>query len=551
MKKKAWTVVGLFCVLLFLGLATRSEAFFIDENKTFEFSAKAQTRGAFRLQESDSETGNQQGYTRNDIPAGNLVQHRNLGIIEIDHDLKSLTKDLDLLYPFKALDINSKYHVVGRFMYEGIYDYGPHKFQDARDADKENVDDFKQSYDLWEAYLDLSRGPIFVRLGKQILAWGETDIFRLLDGINPLDNSFGGPFEDLDDRRIPLWMLRSSLNLGLVGPVSSLTLEGFFVPGKMEARVAPWPLGPDGAPYGAPFPALSFSSLRNVPPDRNWAESRWGVRMQGLVGANLNVAVAHYKSFLDNPTPHYEVIGNPPLLTDFNALEMWWEYPEVQVTGASANYWESMIDVVFRGEVAMFWKEPVFIPQINTAPLFGPTLELPPPVLDFLAGVLPVDLRDLGLNGIPINPQSGSVPRKNILRYMLGFDKSIWIRPLNKVNTFFISGQYFGQWVPDYDDRMKIPILVYPSLTKYAPVGEFEHVLTGMINTMYMKGNLQPQLAVAYDLRGAILLQPSVNFVWEPFRFMVQYSAIMGSFANFGFFRDRDQIAIIFTYLLS
>jgi len=551
MKKKAWTVVGLFCVLLFLGLATRSEAFFIDENKTFEFSAKAQTRGAFRLQESDSETGNQQGYTRNDIPAGNLVQHRNLGIIEIDHDLKSLTKDLDLLYPFKALDINSKYHVVGRFMYEGIYDYGPHKFQDARDADKENVDDFKQSYDLWEAYLDLSRGPIFVRLGKQILAWGETDIFRLLDGINPLDNSFGGPFEDLDDRRIPLWMLRSSLNLGLVGPVSSLTLEGFFVPGKMEARVAPWPLGPDGAPYGAPFPALSFSSLRNVPPDRNWAESRWGVRMQGLVGANLNVAVAHYKSFLDNPTPHYEVIGNPPLLTDFNALEMWWEYPEVQVTGASANYWESMIDVVFRGEVAMFWKEPVFIPQINTAPLFGPTLELPPPVLDFLAGVLPVDLRRLGLNGIPINPQSGSVPRKNILRYMLGFDKSIWIRPLNKVNTFFISGQYFGQWVPDYDDRMKIPILVYPSLTKYAPVGEFEHVLTGMINTMYMKGNLQPQLAVAYDLRGAILLQPSVNFVWEPFRFMVQYSAIMGSFANFGFFRDRDQIAIIFTYLLS
>ncbi len=83
---------------------------------------------------------------------------------------------------------------------------------------------------------------------RQILAWGETDIFRLLDGVNHLDNSFGGPFEDLDDRRIPLWMLRSSLNLGMVGPVSSLTLEGFIVPGTLDATVAPWPLGPDGAP---------------------------------------------------------------------------------------------------------------------------------------------------------------------------------------------------------------------------------------------------------------------------------------------------------------
>jgi hypothetical protein len=90
---------------------------------------------------------------------------------------------------------------------------------------------------------------------------------------------------------------------------------------------------------------------------------------------------------------------------------------------------------------------------------------------------------------------------------------------------------------------------VYPSLTKYVPVSEFEHVFTCLITSTYMKGHLQPQVACAYDLKGAILLQPSINFVREPFRLMVQYSAIMGSFANFGFFRDRDQVAIIFSYL--
>ena len=558
MKKKAWTVVGLFCVLLFLGLATRSEAFFIDENKTFEFSAKAQARFSFRLQGADTE-GNQKGFTYPNVPMGNLVQQRNLGILEIDHDLKSLTKDLDLLYPFRALDVNVKYHVVGRFVYEGIYDYGPEIFQDVSDMDKENFDSFKQSYELWECYVDMSRGPFFIRAGRQNLAWGETDIFRLLDGINPLDNTFGGPFEDLDDRRIPLWMLRSSLNLGLVGPISSLTLEGFVVPGKIDAHVGPAPWLPDGSPYGAPVPRLLAPTFRLVTPDRTWAESRWGVRMQGLVGANLNVAVAHYKTFLDLPTPRAYVVGNPPLLADLNSLQTWWEYPEVQITGASANYWESMTDIVFRGEVAMFWKEPVFIPEINNSTLFGPVLPLPPEVLDFLADpdVLGVDLRDLGLNGIPINPKSGSIPRKDILRYMIGFDKQIWIRPLNKVNIFFLSCQYFGQWVPDYDNRMRQAALIYPEpesnpkYTVYPKVKEMEHIFTFMVNTMYLNGNLQPQVAVAYDVRGAILLQPSVNFVWEPFRFMVSYSTIMGAFTSFGVFRDRDQVSLILTYLLS
>ena len=39
-------------------------------------------------------------------------------------------------------------------------------------------------------------------------AWGETDIFRLLDNINPLDDSFGGFFIALDERRMPIEMVR-------------------------------------------------------------------------------------------------------------------------------------------------------------------------------------------------------------------------------------------------------------------------------------------------------------------------------------------------------
>lgn len=550
MSKRAWMVGLLFTVCLSLAFSGSSRAFYIDEAKTFEFSAKLQTRASLRTQDTDSEA-NGRGWCYPDIDAGQFVQHRNLALVEIDHDLQNLTKTLDVLYPFRALQINTKYHIVGRFVYDGIYDYGPEILRDVRDADRENVDSFKQSYDLWECYLDLSRGPVFFRIGRQNLAWGETDIFRLLDGINPLDNSFGGIFEDLDDRRIPLWMLRSSVNLGYVGPVSSFTLEGFLVPGKIDSRVSPSPWLPDGSPYGGPVPRQEYPMYRNITPDRTWAESRWGVRAQGLIGSNLNLAVGHYQSYLDTPVPRTVIQGNPEILADLNALNVYWEYPEVRVTGASLNYWEPMLDFVLRAEFACFWNHPLFLPDYNMASLRGEVLPLPDWILDALPGLIGVDIRDIGLYGLPKNPKSGTIPRKDVLKYMIGFDKQIWIRPLNRTNMFFVTGQYFGQYVPDYDSRLRYQVHPQDSLKEFLTMRRFEHVFTAMVNTLYMKGNLQPQLAAAYDVRGAVLLQPSINYIREPFRFMIQYSTIFGNFINFGVFRDRDQVTFILTYLLS
>jgi hypothetical protein len=414
---------------------------------------------------------------------------------------------------------------------------------------KENIDTFKQSYDLWECYADFFKGPLFVRAGKQILAWGETDVFRLLDGINPLDNTYGGFFEDLDDRRIPLWMLRSSLNLGDAGPLHTLTLEGFLVPGTMDAHVSPF--APYGTPYAAPIPELLVPSLRVMSPDRDWRNSRWGVRMQGLVGSNLNVSVAHYQTILDSPSLRSVIVGNPPILVDLDDLQFWAEYHDVRITGGSFNYWESMTDFVFRGEMAWFWDEPVFIPEISNSTFYGEQLELPPAVLDLIEEALGVDIRDFGLNGLPLNPQSGSVPRKDILRFMFGFDKNFWIRPLNKKSTFFTSAQYFGQWVPDYDGRMRQGALIYPSLKDYPKVKELEHIFTFLISTTYMKGNLLPQISGAYDVRGSAMIQPAVQYIWDPFRFMVQYTSILGAWTSLGFFRDRDQISFIVSYLLN
>ncbi len=517
MNRKGSKWIGVFCLVCLVGWAGSAWAVYVDEARTLEFVGKLQTRTSIRLQHSE-------GFTYpHDIAAGNLVQWRNLAVFEINHDLKNLTYDLDILYPLKALDISAKYHIVGRFMYEAIYDVGPQAFQDVRDNDKENIDKFKAQYDLWECYFDFSRGPLFLRLGKQNLAWGETDTFRLLDAINPLDNTFGGPFEDLDDRRIPLWMLRASWNFGYVGPVASTTLEGFWVPGNWDVRVAP--VAPRGTAYAAPLPEVPIPTLYE-PPGKKMSNSRWGVRLMGMLAESVNFSIGHYKSFLDTPGLLWNVEDTGSFIPNAWLAPFW---DDVQVTGFAMNWWESMTDVVVRSEVAMFWDEAVFIPEISI-PLVPSGIPIP---------------------GLDLLPAQGDKVEKNILRFMLGLDKSLWVRKLNRLQTFFVSVQYFGQYILDYDDRIKVPVPIYPDASDYAGVREIESVVTMLVNTSYMSGRLTPQMVVAYDVRGAWLVQPSVNYIFEPFRFMIQYSAVAGAFTNFGFFRDRDQITFIFSYLLN
>jgi hypothetical protein len=496
----------------------KSEAFYVDDGQTLNITAKFQTRLSMRLQDSD-------GFTQPiEIGVGDLVQWRNLALIEIEHDLHQLSKSLDVLYPLKALDIRVKYRLVGRFMYDAVYNVGPQAFQDVREQDKENIDKFKQAYDLWEFYFDFSRGPMFLRVGRQNLSWGETDLFRMLDNINPLDMTFGGPFEDLDDRRIPLWMLRGSYNFGTVGPIRSCSLEGFWVPGNWDTRVAP--LSPVGTPYSPPAPELPVPQVV-VTPSKVMSNSRWGVRLIGILANNYNFSVGHYKTYLDAPSLRLAVGGDT--LPDVLGAHMEVSYPDVQITGGSFSFWQRQTDVVVRTEVAWFWDEPVFIPEINT-----PMVPLPIPI-----------------PGFPGLPANGSIPKKDHLKWLIGLDKNVWIRALNKTNTFLFSFQWFASWVQDYDERMRFPAANYPDPNDFSSIKEIEHTFTGMIATSYLSGMLMPQMAMGYDPRGVWLLQPSVIYTLEPFRFGIQYSAIVGNMIGFGALRDRDQISFTFAYLLN
>jgi hypothetical protein len=289
-----------------------------------------------------------------------------------------------------------------------------------------------------------------------------------------------------------------------------------------------------------------------------------------MLGSAMNASLAYFETFKDQPTS--TVVLSEPVpgyLLDTSVVEISLDYPKFQVVGGSMNFWESVTDTVFRAEVAYFIKEPVNIRGISDRPLdpnYGPLGPLTWGQLDALAVLTGTDLRSQGLYGVPFNPQSGTIPVKNSLNWMIGFDKQIWIRPMNKKSMFFLSMQYFGKWYPDYDTGMYLAVplpdkyLPRPNeitgepivmLDQYPTVKEVSTIFTGMINTTYMNGNLNPQFAMAYDTDGVFLFLPQVTYIREPFRFMLQYAGIVGQFNNFGIFRDRDQISFTFSYMLN
>ena len=90
-RKGAW--IGVLVLFLLAGLPAVTEAFFLDDAKTLALGAKLQTRVSFRLQDAEK---NGFSYPR-DTKAGDLVQWRNLALLEVNHDLNKLAGELDIL----------------------------------------------------------------------------------------------------------------------------------------------------------------------------------------------------------------------------------------------------------------------------------------------------------------------------------------------------------------------------------------------------------------------------------------------------------------------
>ena len=85
---------------------------------------------------------------------------------------------------------------------------------------------------LTECYIDIQKGPWQVKVGKQIVIWGQNDIGRVADVVNPLKLTHGVPGVDTwEEVKQGIWMIRAFYQSDLPG---DLLFEVIFNPGDYK-----------------------------------------------------------------------------------------------------------------------------------------------------------------------------------------------------------------------------------------------------------------------------------------------------------------------------
>jgi hypothetical protein len=530
-------------------------------------------------------------------PAGHLRQHRYFLELKLDHNLKRLVHEgwgLARLLGWINPD-ELKYTLHYRGEGEGIYDYGPREWSDQGAAlravrlDLPTVGKIispklpepyieqrvaylrriaRQRHRFFLGYVDFEKGKLFVRLGRQILAWGETDAFRLLDNINPLDSSFGGFFIPLDERRLPLDMLRASYQIGSVGPVSDAFLEAF---GALGNRDATFPLTPPGSPWvpgglGYPNPALLYPN--DLP---SMQDFRGGARLVFNLH-DVTYTLAHYYSYLDVPGIRFRLPGAkgginfPHFGNEILAVQ---RYPRVPITGASLTTALPSIYSVLRSEAAYFQGEAMNRQgQGNGADALAapgtPGYRRLQQQNNIEGGLDPFVYPGF-LNLARTKPVEGKTLQRDTFNFAIGLDSNEYVRWINRAQTLFISTQFFYKHVFDSPGDLVLPVPFRTiAVDKSIPIvgtgcgggkrpcnlrprlfhlddDRFLHTLA--VSTAYSSGRVLPQLGIFYDWQGAIVTQPGVTLVHDPFRFIFDYTRVDAvPSGQFGAVRDRDNV---------
>jgi hypothetical protein len=260
--------------------------------------------------------------------------------------------------------------------------------------------DFYNQYGIREVWLKDTRGPLNLYVGRQIVTWGESLSFRVGDQVNPQDTSWAFGFSNLEQSRIPLWMIHPILSLPDLGPSSSNFLEVVYIPGvdflytqvdnptdtldgqdQVAGRVnVNAPSGgrfagrPDtrcGGPYintcvdgeASSEPPTSVLLLHHFKPDvqfqiprATWANNQVGVRLHTLI---FNTELASYYLYSHEYSPVLKVaqIERLPTAKAFGTRRVDAYYPRFQsfaVTGNRPIYLPGKLSswpLVLRGEV--------------------------------------------------------------------------------------------------------------------------------------------------------------------------------------------------------
>jgi len=480
MARKSIKVAVLFLLvqMLIWGGSRDAFAFKLFDGK-LDIYGYVENFSAYRLDERHGAKG--------EDDTGNLANFRNSFQIEA------------LFHALENEHLKVNIFAMTRLFYESSFDMESDYGDAMSDSGKDFLRREKAQDRIRELYVDINTQRWNIRLGKQLITWGEADGVRMADIINPLDMTWHFSFEGWEDIAIPLWAGRFIYSFPCRFDPK---LEFVYIP--TNYRTSRY------APYGANWsPGIPDNVLRNFQygaPHGEFTDGEVGIRLMATI-KGVDVAIQDFYSRVDDPI----FTDNPK---DFIAgitqnKKGLFKYPRMNVLGGKFSFWNDFTKAIIRGEFGYNFGQP-----------FNST------------------------DGAPYK-----IKEKNTFTYMLGFDRPTMVPVLSKLNnmrSYFLSGQIFQTYMDN--DRY---------LISGQGRDDVKTLFTFLASTGFVYDTILPSCLWAYCSRGYGFVLPAITFKYGPdLKVSDNWKFIIGGDFIFshnktdgtGPFRDADQVYMRLRY---
>ena len=175
-----------------------------------------------------------------------------------------------------------------------------------------DMSDYYNTYVVRDAYWKNITGPLTLFVGRQIVTWGESLAFRVGDVINPQDFTWNFGFANLEQSRLPLWMVHPIFKFPDYGPLTANFVEGVWTPAWQPM-------------YN---PSVDTPNQDPTNPHSNWYDGQHDVA--GSVSLLPPFTLVSQARFQTQPTPY--LLGTPGVPANMTA------FPQLQGANFASPY---------------------------------------------------------------------------------------------------------------------------------------------------------------------------------------------------------------------
>lgn len=365
---------------------------------------------------------------------------------------------------------------------------------------------------------------LFVKLGRQQVVWGRTDLFRVLDVINPVDYSRNNIYDELQDIRIPMWIAQAEWRMGASESMQDRNLQLVW---NLD-RFRPHNLGQCGTPNVILDAGCFFRGMKNLwdnggtvanfagfappgspaPGTGPWFAANFGPNQIGIRKVHLPDWSLQNTQF----GVKYEGVSKDGLSFSLNALTYRSQLPSLRAInerGGTVN--------MFTGAVG------------NSSPFSGPAQGIPTthliafdihfPRVHLIGGSMDFQWEGAGaavrLEGalthgeeFPNTLKPRLYSKNKVWRSVIGFDRPTFVPFINPKRTTLFSAQLFYQHIFDHELERGL----------YGQVGmpDWENNVIGtlLIKAFLANDRVSPQIIFAHDVKArATVVAPSIDWL--------------------------------------